>query len=117
MGHVLLTTLLLTTLIFVVQSKYPNELEECDIPLGTEFPEDFQFGAASAAYQIEGAWDTDGKGENIWDYGTHKYPDRIADKSNGDIAANSYHLYKEDVKALKDTGVNNCVINIYLHKK
>jgi beta-glucosidase len=50
--------------------------------------------------------DFSGKGPSIWDTFTHKHPERIADRSNGDIAADSYHRYKEDVKALKDMGVN-----------
>uniref|UniRef100_A0A336M514 CSON012226 protein n=1 Tax=Culicoides sonorensis TaxID=179676 RepID=A0A336M514_CULSO len=98
--------LFLLSFVFVCQSKWVNELPECDVPSGTKFPEGFKFGAASAAYQIEGAWDADGKGENIWDWGTHTYPERIFDRSNGDVAANSYNLYQEDVKALRDVGFN-----------
>jgi len=46
-----------------------------------------------------------GKGPSIWDTFTHEHPERIADGSNGDIAADSYHKYKDDVKAIKDMGV------------
>lgn len=67
-----------------------------------EFPADFKFGAASASYQVEGGWNVDGRGPSIWDNFTHTYPERIADRSNGDDAALSYFLYKEDVAALKN---------------
>lgn len=69
-----------------------------------KFPDDFFWGAASSSYQIEGAWNVDGKGESIWDHVCHTDPSKIIDESNGDTAANSYEFYKEDVRALKETG-------------
>ncbi|KAJ8924348.1 hypothetical protein NQ315_007144 [Exocentrus adspersus] len=71
------------------------------------FPADFMFGAATASYQIEGAWDEDGKGENIWDHLTHSSSNPVANGSTGDIACDSYHKYKEDVSLLKELGVNH----------
>ena len=47
-----------------------------------------------------------GKGPSIWDTYTHEHPEKIADRSNGDIAANSYYKYKEDIRAIKEMGVN-----------
>nr|CAD7195860.1 unnamed protein product [Timema douglasi] len=63
------------------------------------FPEDFLFGAATAAYQVEGAWNESGKGESIWDRLAHQHPEWMT-SGNGDVADDSYHKYKEDVQAL-----------------
>ncbi|KAK7580154.1 hypothetical protein V9T40_000783 [Parthenolecanium corni] len=68
------------------------------------FPQNFIFGCATSAYQIEGAWNTDGKGENIWDRLARDHPEFIDDRSNGNIACDSYHKYKEDIFHLKDIG-------------
>lgn len=68
------------------------------------FSKDFVWGAATASYQIEGAWNEDGKGANIWDDFSHR-PGTIQDKSTGDVACDHYHLYKDDVKMMKDMGL------------
>ncbi|KAF5200160.1 Beta-glucosidase, partial [Thalictrum thalictroides] len=72
----------------------------------TSFPNDFIFGTASASYQFEGAYKEDGRGPSIWDTYTHKYPERITDASNGDVATDHYHRYKEDVAIMKDMGMD-----------
>ncbi|BES89247.1 glycoside hydrolases [Nesidiocoris tenuis] len=69
------------------------------------FPKGFIFGAATAAYQIEGAWNVDGKGPSIWDNITHTRPDFSKGNANGDVAADSYHKYKEDVSLMKYMGL------------
>nr|AEW46878.1 seminal fluid protein CSSFP028 [Chilo suppressalis] len=69
------------------------------------FPSSFMFGVATASYQIEGAWNVSGKGENIWDRYTHTRPERIFDHGTGDVAADSYHQFRQDVRLLKELGV------------
>ncbi|KAG5891685.1 hypothetical protein JTB14_020102 [Gonioctena quinquepunctata] len=69
-------------------------------------PSHITVGVATAAYQIEGAWDLDGKGEQVWDTFVHEHPERIAGRATGDVASDSYHRYKEDVACMKEVGVN-----------
>jgi len=64
------------------------------------FPEEFIWGAATAAYQIEGAWSEDGKGESIWDRFSHT-AGKVKGAATGDVACDSYHRYKEDIALLK----------------
>jgi beta-glucosidase len=68
------------------------------------FPKDFVWGCATSAYQIEGAWNEDGKGPSIWDSFT-RIPGKIADGANGDIAADHYHRYKEDAALMAEIGI------------
>jgi len=69
------------------------------------FPDDMAWGAATASYQIEGAWDEDGKGESIWDRFSHT-GGKIIDGSTGDVACDHYHRYREDVELMKRIGLN-----------
>ncbi len=69
-----------------------------------KFPDEFVFGAASSAYQIEGAWKEDGKGESIWDRFAHT-PGKIRNDENGDVACDFYHRYKDDIALMKSLGL------------
>ena len=66
-----------------------------------EFPTGFHWGAATASYQIEGAWQEDGKGESIWDRFSHT-PGKIKNGWTGDRACDSYHRWREDVALLRE---------------
>lgn len=68
------------------------------------FPKKFLWGAASSAYQIEGAPEEDGKGPSIWDYFC-RVEGAILNGDTGDVSCDHYHKYKEDVKLLKDLNI------------
>lgn len=70
------------------------------------FGDDFYWGVATAAYQIEGAWNAEGKGESIWDRFTHKARN-IKDKTNGKDATDFYNRYESDLKLLKHLNFKN----------
>jgi beta-glucosidase len=70
------------------------------------FPQGFHWGAATAAYQIEGATLADGRGESIWDRYSHT-PGRIKNGDTGDYACDSYHRFDEDVAILRDLGLSS----------
>ncbi|XP_070577049.1 cytosolic beta-glucosidase-like [Ptychodera flava] len=68
------------------------------------FPEGFIWSSATSAYQIEGAWNEDGKGPSIWDTWTHE-GGNVHNDETGDVACDSYHKYKEDVAMMKNLGL------------
>jgi beta-glucosidase len=70
------------------------------------FPPGFRWGAATASYQIEGAWQEDGKGESIWDRFAHT-PGMIRSGDTGDVACDSYHRVAEDVALLRSLGLTS----------
>ena len=70
------------------------------------FPEGFHWGAATAAYQIEGGWNLDGKGESIWDRFSHT-SGRIKHGATGDVACDSYHRWREDLALLREMNLRS----------
>lgn len=71
-----------------------------------KFAKDFLFGAASASYQVEGAWNEDGKGLSNWDVFS-KIPGKTFEGTNGDIAIDHYHRYKEDIRLMAEMGLES----------
>lgn len=73
-------------------------------PAALAYPKGFLWGCATSAYQVEGGVTEGGRGPSIWDVFSHM-PGKTHDGDTGDVADDSYHLYKEDVQLLKDLGV------------
>jgi beta-glucosidase len=69
------------------------------------FPDGFVWGTATAAYQIEGAWDEDGKGESIWDRFSHT-PGKVFGGDTGDVACDHYHRWRDDIALMRELGLH-----------
>jgi beta-glucosidase len=95
-GKTLATLPLAAALPSVSQAQTPT-------PTPRSFPANFKWGCATAAYQIEGAANEDGRGPSVWDVFSHT-PGKTFHGETGDVADDSYHLYKEDVQLLKNLG-------------
>lgn len=74
-------------------------------PLADRFPDDFIFGVATSAYQIEGATKEDGRGPSIWDAFSNM-PGRVYQGHNGDVACDHYHLWENDLDLIQALGVD-----------
>jgi beta-glucosidase len=71
----------------------------------SDFGRDFVWGTATAAYQIEGGWNEDGKGESIWDHFVHHHKGKIKTHENADVAADFYHRYASDIALMKQLNI------------
>ncbi len=100
-------TLATTTAAAAVTTALPwqKALAEVGKPKLLEFPKGFLWGCATASYQIEGAVAEDGRKPSIWDTFSHT-PGKTFQGDTGDVADDSYHLYKEDIQLLKNLGVS-----------
>jgi beta-glucosidase len=76
-----------------------------------QFPPKFVWGAATAAYQIEGAARDDGRGESIWDRFSHA-PGRVRNGDTGDVACDHYHRYRDDVELMADLGLRGYRLSV-----
>ena len=78
---------------------------------GAHFPANFMWGSATASYQVEGAWQEDGKGPSIWDTFSHTVG-KVKGGDTGDVACDSYHRYKEDIVIMKQLNLKSCRFSI-----
>ena len=96
--------LAVSPLVAATQAK-ENEREPNQIPPG-KFPDKFWWGTATAAYQLEGAAQEDGRGLSIWDTFSH-LPGKIKNGDTGDVACDYYHRTATDVKLMAELGVKH----------
>ncbi|XP_033637372.1 lactase-phlorizin hydrolase-like [Asterias rubens] len=106
-GIVISLCILASSLTAAQNFAYPNIFNdtERDVPIYGKFPEGFAWGSATSAYQVEGGWDADGKGESIWD--TFSQAGRCFAYQTGDVACDSYNKYPVDVQLAKKLGLTH----------
>ena len=85
---------------------HPHRATDPDARLGLQFPDDFVWGAATSAYQIEGAVAEDGRGESVWDTFSHTVG-KIRNGDTGDVAADHYHRLDSDLDLMKWLGLHS----------
>ncbi|ESO84674.1 hypothetical protein LOTGIDRAFT_131894 [Lottia gigantea] len=95
--------LIFTSVVCTILAK--NHTDSDKLILG-QFPDEFAFGVATSAYQVEGAWNEDGKGKSIWDVFSHT-PGKTVNGETGDVSIDQYHKYKEDIQNIKWLGVTH----------
>ncbi|KAK4413194.1 Raucaffricine-O-beta-D-glucosidase [Sesamum alatum] len=72
-----------------------------------DFPDGFIFGTGTSAYQVEGAVAKGGRSISVWDDLTLRTPNMITGGSNGNVACDVYHRYKEDIRLMKQMGFDS----------
>jgi hypothetical protein len=96
--------------LLVVLSPSNDDVESLRIESVNEsvifFPDDFIFSISTSAYQVEGAWNEDGKSPSTWDTFVHQHPKMISDETNADVGSNSYYLFDDDIDSLNSVGVS-----------
>ena len=75
-------------------------------PAGATFPKDFLWGTATAAFQVEGAWNEDGKGESIWDRFSHTQG-KIRGNATADVACDHYHRFRDDIALVQQLNLKS----------
>jgi beta-glucosidase len=98
-GNALLASRQLRAKATRMEQNVPGAIASSEIEKA-RFPQGFLWGLASAAYQVEGAWDADGKGESIWDHFSHRVG-KIKGGVTADTSCDQYHRYREDIAILK----------------
>src|SRR5262249_11460118 len=88
-----------------VAQAQPGQNPTSQPPNSGQVPKGLFWGVGTSSYQIEGAWNEDGKGPSIWDTYVHT-PGHIKNNDTGDVANDHYHRYKEDVTLMKGIGAN-----------
>jgi beta-glucosidase len=104
-GGALLAGKKLAALEAAAQLQIPGAVSAAEIA-AARFPKDFLWGTATSSFQVEGAWNVDGKGESIWDRVAHT-PGRIHDGTNADVACDQYHRFKEDIAIMKQLNMKS----------
>jgi beta-glucosidase len=89
-----------------VAPSYDSSPGQSSRPGQITFPKDFLWGTATAAYQVEGAWNADGRGESVWDRFSHT-PGNVKGGWTGDVACDQYNRYPEDIGIMKQMNLRS----------
>ncbi len=105
LGNSLLTAGALAVPARLVGEPVPSQVE-APAASADAFPQDFLWGTATAAFQVEGAWNEDGKVESIWDRFAHT-PGKIRGAATADVSCDDYHRFREDIAIVKQLNLKS----------